>query len=113
MKREYINFYKGKIDDSFMVKIIDVTEEKEREKKEEELEVQLARECFIGREVKYYEEFSISIFKESRRLAFKMIGQPGMNVYEKNVLLQAREFARRYEKQFSSEEEFVITTNYS
>lgn len=112
MKREYINFYKRERDNFFMVRIVDITEEKERKKEQAKLEREIIEECFVGRRIIFVERFSASIFEEGRKLALKYFGQGDMLVYDEDVLEEAKEFARRYEEQFSPEEDFVITTDY-
>ncbi len=100
-----------------MVKIIDITEEKEREKRETKLEMELASECFVGKKVKFLEDFYIQIFDKSQRLADKVIGISKMIVYDESVLSQAERFAQRYEEQFPTQieslGEFAIKTDYS
>lgn len=94
-----------------MVKITYLTKATEEEKKQEKLEEQLARECFVGKKVNLNSFGGISIYDKGKNLAYKYPGLE-MDVYDENVLFQAETFAERYEKQFNCQREFVINTNY-
>jgi len=95
-----------------MVKIIDITEEKEREMKQEKLEEQLAKECFEGKRVKLNVLGGIGIYYKGKNLAYKYQG-PKMEVYVRSVLPQAETFAQKYEEQFHCQNDFIINTDYS
>ena len=98
-----------------MVKIIDVTEEKEREKQQAKLEARLAKECF-KKNVVYLGDRTILIHSSrnlNRPVMFKSTGQPKMTIYDKEVLSEANLFAKRYTEKFDLDEDFVIHANYS
>ena len=97
-----------------MVKIIDITEEKEREKQQAKLEWELAKECFKKNRV-YLGDRTILVHS-SRRMGkpvmFKATGKPRMTIYDEEILPAAVMFAREYEEHFPSEQEFKIKRNY-
>lgn len=113
MKREYINFYKGEIDDFFMVRIVNITTQRREKKRDEKLERELAKECFEGREVKFLgENFQIQIFHEEQMLANKMFGIPKMTIYDPRIIPQVDRFAMKYQTQFNRDD-FIIELDYS
>lgn len=94
-----------------MVKIVDLTEEKEREMKQAKLEEQLAKECFVGKEV--CSKGALAVFQGSEIIAFMDRIFPRMKVYDQNILSQAETFAKKYEEKFGLDGDFVIETDYS
>ena len=101
-----------------MVKIIDVTEERERIKEQTKLEWELAIKCFKRNKV-YRGDKTILVhlnMSASKPVMFKSAGKPKMTIYDRKVRSEAEMFARRYEEQFmgeSNSDEFVIHENYS
>ena len=100
------------------MKVEDITEDKARKKERARLEEQLAKECFPRKIVKLDMPNLIGVRTSpiSNRLADKYIGTITMTVYDKSILPQAQEFARRYEEQFGLKEhstDFIIETDYS
>ena len=102
-----------------MVKIIDVTEEKERAKQQAKLEEKLAKRCFKKNTV-YLGDRTILVHSSrsvSRPVMFKATGEPRMTIYDERVLSEAQKFARAYEEQFMIGTDllgnFEIHSNYS
>ena len=98
-----------------MARIVDVTEEKEREKKQAKLEWELAQIYFKRNKV-FLGDQTILVHKStklSQPVMFKLTGEPKMTIYDKAILSEAERFAEAYQENFPSEQEFVIKTNYS
>ena len=96
-----------------MVEIRDVTEEKKEVLNRALLEKKLADECFPG---KHIQLDNSAIFIRDRLLnlmAYKEAKIIKMHVYDKSILPQAQEFAKRYEKQFGMTSDFIIEADYS
>ena len=97
-----------------MVKVIDITPEREREEEQGRLELTLVRQCFFPpTQVKRLTSGCIVVFDASGEpLASKIIEREKMKVYNESVLPQAEEFGKRYEEQFHISA-FTIETDYS
>ena len=97
-----------------MVKVEDITAEKEENLNRARLEKKLAEECFLGKVIKLSDNsLFIRNMGSNKLVAYKFIGLTRINVYDKLVLEQAKTFGAMYESAFNMTGDFLVETDYS
>ena len=100
-----------------MVQVVDKTNERRKENKQGILERNLMIDCFKGKIINERPGgYTFYVLENEgnppKILAEKLTGTLMMRVYDKSILEQAKDFGKKYEKEFIFDN-FTIETNYS